>query len=129
MEVLEKNVRALVRMSAVLTSLSERLDALEHRREPARSEEDEPADFAPLATSPLALRCDGRLLLSTADLEGVDLSGRELFTGIVLSEAEACDVLDRLADIFDEAAAYSAARILKGSKKPTSDGEEGGADE
>jgi hypothetical protein len=73
---------------------------------------------------PVALRCDGRVLLSTADLAHVDLSSRERWEGVLLNEAEACDVLDQLG--FAEAAAKTAAHIItqvRNAKK------EGGNDE
>ena len=66
---------------------------------------------------PYALRCDGRVLLSTHDLEGIDLSERETFTGIVLSEAEASDALDRMADLFEDAAAHTAGWVRRKVKK------------
>ena len=68
----------------------------------------------------LALRCDGRILLSTHDLEGIDLTTRETFVGIVLSEAETSDVLDRTDDAFLEAAARIAGLIRRKGKRVTS---------
>jgi hypothetical protein len=72
----------------------------------------------------LALRSDGRVLLSTADLEGVDLSSRERWEGVLLSEAEARDVLGRVS--FDEAAAKTAGHLiaLDRKAKKESNGEE-----
>jgi len=60
----------------------------------------------PILPPPLALRCDGRVLLSTVDLEGFDLTKWETFTGIVLTEAETSDVLDRTDDAFLDTAAH-----------------------
>ena len=57
----------------------------------------------------LAFRCDGKLLLAVTDLEGLDLSSREVWIGIVASEAEASDVHERLD--FEEAASPTIARI------------------
>ena len=67
--------------------------------------------------SPYALLCDGRLLLSVRDLEGIDLSDRETFTGVVLDEAESSDALDRMGPMFEEAAAFSAGWLLKKAKR------------
>jgi hypothetical protein len=44
-------------------------------------------------------------------------TGRETFTGIVLSEAEAADALDRLAHAFAEAASHGAGWLLRQGKK------------
>lgn len=73
-----------------------------------------PADLPDIP--PLAIRCDGRILLSTADLKGIDLAGRERWECIVITEAEASDIFDRLP--FEEAAAPTVARILAQAKKP-----------
>lgn len=73
----------------------------------------------------LAVRCDGRVLLSTVDLQGVDLAGRELWVGLVLSEAEASDIHERLN--FEEAASPTVARLLaldKKAKKKTDDNDD-----
>jgi len=118
-------------ISARLRSLDVRFDVIEKRLEyldrdvlraigaDARAGEEEPLSEPnpePLPP-PYALRCDGRVLLSTRDLEGIDLSARETFTGIVLSEAEASDALDRMADAFEDAAAHSAGWLRKKAKK------------
>lgn len=114
----ERTIKLLEAISAHLTALDVRFDVIEKHlgdldREvlraigtDARAGEEElvtEASSEPLPPS-YALRCDGRVLLSTRDLEGVDLSGRETFTGIVLSEAEASDALERMANAFEEAA-------------------------
>jgi hypothetical protein len=98
--------RGVLRAIGIGTRTEESAD-VEPRTDP------NPAPLAP----PFALRCDGRLLLSTRDLEGVNLSGRETFTGIVLSEAEAADALDRLDHAFHDAASHSAGWILRQSKE------------
>jgi hypothetical protein len=123
----KRTVMLLEAISAHLTALDERFDVIEKHLEgldrdvlravgtDARAGEEEPVTEAipePLPPS-YALRCDGRVLLSTRDLEGIDLSGRETFTGIVLSEAEASDALDRMANAFEEAAAHSAGWLRK----------------
>ena len=66
---------------------------------------------------PFALLCDGRVLLDVRVLEGIDLSGREMFTGILLSEAEANDAFERMANAFEEVAAHSAGWLRNQSKK------------
>ena len=63
----------------------------------------------------LALRCDGKVLISLTDLEGVDLSKRETWIGLVLTEAEASDIQERLN--YDEAASPTVARLLALDKK------------
>ena len=118
-------------ISAQLRSLDVRFDVIEKRlgyldRDVLRTigagasaGEEEPLTepkSEPLAP-PYALRCDGRVLLSTRDLEGIDLSDRETFTGIVLSEAEASDALHRMADLFEDAAAHSAGWVRRKAKK------------
>ena len=80
----------------------------------------------------LAVRCDGRVLLSTVDLQDVDLSKREVWVGLVLSEAEASDIHDRLN--IEEAASPTVARLLALDKKakarkPKSDDDDSNGDE
>lgn len=85
--------------------------------------EESPPESGPVLTTPsapsevptLAFRCDGKVLLSTADLSDIDLSKRELWVGLVLTEAEASDIHERLN--FEEAAAPTTARILALAKK------------
>ena len=132
----EENIIALLAdLTKSVRSLASRIDTMEHRFEHldrdviralgigARTDEEraeaEP-HTAPLAP-PFALRCDGRVLLSTRDLGSVDLSERETFTGIVLSEAEASDAFDRLAHSFEEAAAHGARWLVRQSKKKGKD--------
>lgn len=64
---------------------------------------------------PLALRCDGRVLVATTDLKDVDLTGRERWEGIVLTEAEAADVFDRMD--FEQAASPTVASLIARDKK------------
>ena len=105
----------------------ERLIHIEHRSigedMPAGEEDSLPEPSSEPVSPPYAVRCDGRVLLSTDHLEGVDLSGRETFNGVVLNEAEISDALDRVADAFVEAAAYSVGWLRKvkkgvGGKEP-----------
>lgn len=131
----EHIIAALADLTKQVCSIGSRIDAMEHRfgdldRDvlracgiDARTEEESADDelytepsSAPLAP-PYALRCDGRVLLSTRDLEGLDFTGRETFMGVVLSEAEAADALDRLAHAFAEAASHGAGWLLRQGKK------------
>ena len=57
------------------------------------------------------------------ELEGRDISGRACWSGLILTEAEASGVLDRLDDAFADAAARVAGRMRK---KPTGEGGDGG---
>lgn len=63
----------------------------------------------------LAFRCDGKLLVSLVDLEDLDLSSREVWIGLVATEAEASDIHERVN--FDEAASPTVARIRASLKK------------
>jgi hypothetical protein len=74
----------------------------------------------------LALRCDGKALLSVTHLAGADLSGRETWVGVVLHEEEALGVLGRVSNACDEAAGYAAAGILWSGKRGEGGGKEGG---
>jgi hypothetical protein len=134
----EKRTSALLEtISAHLSSLALRFNLIEkrlahierhvHRSNgadvPAGEEDSLPEPSSEPVSPPYALRCDGRVLLSTDHLEGVDLSGRETFNGVVLDEAEISDALDRVADAFVEAAAYSVGWLRKvkkgvGGKEP-----------
>jgi hypothetical protein len=75
------------------------------------------------------LRNDGKVLLSVAHLSAYDLADREHWEGVVLSEAETCDALDRLSDKFDETAGYAAGRLLWKGKKRDGEPEEGSGNE
>lgn len=68
-----------------------------------------------------ATRLDGALLLCTHDLANRDLSGREQWTGIVLTSEEKALVLSRLDDCAQEAAAKIAVKL---PKKKEEDGED-----
>jgi hypothetical protein len=77
----------------------------------------------------LAILSDGRAALSVVHLEGANLEGRTLWTGIILSEAETSDALEFITDAADEAAGRVAHRILFGPSKdddePGGEGAEG----
>jgi hypothetical protein len=61
--------------------------------------------------------------------EGCDLAGREPWEGVVLSEAETWDAIDRLSHFFDETAGYTAGRLLHKGTKRGDEPDEGGSDE
>jgi len=74
----------------------------------------------------IAISVDGHVLLSTHYLTGADLSERRMWTGIILTEAEACDALDAISDGADDAAAHVGGRIIaKARKKGEPEGEGG----
>ena len=130
----------LAKILAAIRGIGTRLDALEHRFEyldrdvlkaigseskPVTLDEDEDQgdDEAPL-TEPdpahvpgLARLSNGRLALATVHLDAASLEGRDLWEGVILTEAEACDALDRVSDASDEAAGHVAGRILANAKK------------
>jgi hypothetical protein len=58
------------------------------------------------------VRNDGKIILAITHLVDCDLSDRERWEGIVLTEAEARHAGDHLADLFDDAAARTAGRFL-----------------
>ena len=60
-----------------------------------------------------ALRSDGAILLNAADLRGFDLSGREVFVGIVLTPRETRFALFRLGNAAADAASNLLASLLK----------------
>ena len=102
-------------------------DLKESAKKPADSdvetEETRPTEACSCSDVPvLAVRCDGRVLLSTVDLAEVDLAGREVWVGLVLSEAEASDIQERLN--FEEAAAPTVARLLALDKKKKKKGDD-----
>src|SRR5688572_8271880 len=92
--------RVLVLLDAItvhLRSLEGRFELIERHLErsnsalgPVIAEAEAPSEQrrAP-SFPPYALSCDGHVLLNVRALEGIDLSGREVFTGIVLSNTEA----------------------------------------
>lgn len=98
-----------------------------------RTQPSEPVDPTestdPPPVPPLALRGDGKLLLSVTQLAGADLTAREQWTGVVLTDAEALSIHNRLSDACAEAAGYAAGRILwNGNKSDRGENEGGGHD-
>jgi hypothetical protein len=105
-----------------IRNLASRVAALELRvadlhREPASSEPSSPPPQPP-RISPFAVRSDGKIILAVAHLAGCDLSDRERWEGVVLSDTERGYAIDHLADLFEDAAARTAGRFLR---KPTTD--------
>jgi len=110
-----------------IRSLSARLDRLEQRFEfldrdvlkaiDAESEAVTDAERASPRIPTLALTSDGRVLLSLHYVEGADLTDRETWTGIILTESEAYDALDAMSNAADDAAAHVGGRIIFKSKK------------
>lgn len=121
-DVLERNVKAIVRIGTVLTKLSERLDVIEKRfgaDDDAPVTEEHPAS----QLGRLALRSDGAVMLEvTSDLSEDDLTDREVARFVTLTQAEALDAVDRADVGFSDAAsraAWQVARARKGYPEPT----------
>jgi hypothetical protein len=116
--VLEKNTKAIVRIGAVLTKFGERLDALEGKsEEEAPITEEHPAS----QLGRLALRADGAVMLEvTSDLTEEDIADREVARFVKLTEAEACDVIDRADVGFSDAAARAAWQVARARKGASS---------
>lgn len=123
LRVLDLNTRSIVRMSAVLTKLSEQSASIEKRLavleggvsddEPAPSTERRKLDAPPR----LALRHDASILLEvTSDLPEAALEGREVGRYLTLTEAEACDVIDRADGGFADAAARVSWQVARRAK-------------
>jgi hypothetical protein len=78
----------------------------------------------------LALRSDGKVLLSLAYLKGAELDDRERWEGVILNVAEAWNAIDAVADGCDDAASRVAGRILwHGKKKDEPEGSGGDGQE
>lgn len=111
-QLLEKNVKAIVRIGAVLTKFGERLDALEGKSdEPAPITEKRPLDPSPR----LALRSDGCVLIElTSDIDDADVSDREVRRYATLNEAERADAVDRADEVLTDVAARSGWQLARG---------------
>jgi hypothetical protein len=125
---MERNVAALVRTSAVLVKLSERLDVIEGRLNigaAVDADDDAPVTEEHPASQlgRLALRADGAVMLEvTSDLSEDDLKEREVARFVTLTQAEALDAVDRADVGFSDAAsraAWQVARARKGYPEPT----------
>jgi hypothetical protein len=76
----------------------------------------------------LAYRSDGRVLLSIAHVgKGVDISAREHWVGVVLTEAEQGDVQARVSEACDEAAGNLVGRMRGQDAQPEADPDLGGS--
>jgi hypothetical protein len=73
----------------------------------------------------IAFTNDGRVLLSLHYVEGADISDREKWTGIVLTEEERLDVLVSVADRADDAAAHVGGRLIAKARKGEPEGSGG----
>jgi hypothetical protein len=83
-------------------------------------------DRPPPPIPSLALRSDGKVLLSVAYLKGSELDDRERWEGVILNVAEAWDAIDAVSDGCDDAASRVAGRILWRGKKQDEPGGSGG---
>jgi len=109
-----------------MTGMEARLEGLDRSVLDALNVENAPdTEPEPRRVPTLALTSDGRVLLSLTYLEGANLEGREQWTGIILTEAEACDALDAMSDAADNAAAHVGGRIIFRNKKKDDPGEGG----
>jgi hypothetical protein len=104
-----------------------RFDARIKAEREATDEDDAPDTDEEPHVPGLALLSDGRAALSLVNLDGADLTGRTLWTGIILTEAETSDALEFITDAADEAAGRVAHRILFGARKDEDEGGEGSA--
>lgn len=94
------------------------LKAIGSESKPVTLDEDEPLTEPDPAHVPgLARLSNGRVAVSVVHLDGIDLGDRVRWEGVILTEAEACDALDRISDAADEAAGHVAGRIRQTSKK------------
>lgn len=73
--------------------------------------------FVPSNVPPFGVLSDGRVIMRTQDLGDIDLEGRELFTGVVLTVAELSDAQERMANLLEDVAAFTAGWIRKQAKK------------
>ena len=108
---------SIVLLTAALKKQASRSDAIE-KRLAALDGADEPAPITekrPIGEVPrLALRHDAAILLEvTSDLGEANLEGREVTMFVTLSEAEGCDVIDRMDAGFSEVAARAAWQVLR----------------
>lgn len=117
-DTLTEILAAVRELGSRMASLEVRLEGIDRDALHAPDAESVPGiEPEPPHIPALALMSDGRVLLSLTYLEGVNLEGREQWTGILLTEAEACDALDLMSDAADEAAATVGGHILLRSKK------------
>jgi hypothetical protein len=129
----------LAEILALLREIGTRLDILEQRFEYLDRDVLKAIDAESIAVSDaepdppyvptLAFTNNGRVLLSLHYVTGADLTGREQWTGIVLTEAEACDAFDAISDGADDAAAHVGGRLIALARKKAKGEPDGGANE
>jgi len=118
---------SLAEIIALLRSIGARLDVLERRFEDlAAAEAGDEAELESPRIPTLALTNDGRLLISVHYLSEGAIEGREAWTGVLLTEAEACDAFDAISDAADGAAAHIGGRIIAQARKKAENEGEGG---
>lgn len=83
----------------------------------AESVADTDAEREPPHIPTLAWTSNGRTLIAIHYLDGVDITDRETWIGAILSEAEACDVLDKMSDAADDTTAHTGDAIIAKAKK------------
>lgn len=69
----------------------------------------------------LALASDGRVLLSLHYLAGADITGRERWAGIFLTDAEIDDALVAMSDAADDTASHIGGAIIARAKRERGD--------
>jgi hypothetical protein len=117
---------SIAEIITLLRSIGARLEVLEKRFEDLAVSGTAEAELEPPRIPTLALTSDGRLLISVHYLSERAIEGRETWTGVLLTEAEACDAFDALSDAADGAAAHVGGRIIaQARKKAESEGEGG----
>jgi len=109
-----------------LTSMCERLRARILGERDTNADRDTYAGPDTRRVPSTAITNDGRVLLSLHYAEGADLSDRETWTGILLTEEERSDMLRAIADGADDAAAHVGGRLI--AKAKNGDPEESGGD-
>jgi hypothetical protein len=144
----DPSVNPLIEILAAIREIGTRLDILEQRfeyldrncLEAIRSaslpvpkhliEEEQAPNTVPDPMPALALRSDGAVLLSPEYLDEASREGRAVWTGVVLSYAEACDALDALNGAACDAGAHIGGRLIAlARKKGEPEGSGGDGDE
>lgn len=118
--------RYLEQFLSGLTSMCERVRARIIGERDTNAERDADAKPDTPRVPSIAFTNDGRVLLSLHYLEGADISDRETWTGIFLTEEERFDVLASVADRADDAAAHVGGRLIAKARK--GEPEESGGD-
>ena len=73
----------------------------------------------------MALRSDGAVLLSPDYLDAASLEGREVWSGVVLTHAESCDVIDALNGAACDAGAHLGGMLIARARKDEPEGNGG----